>query len=387
MNNLRILAVAAAGAVLAGVSAAGAAPLPPTTDAHAVNAGLTAMRDFNLIVLKDLQSTSGVQGRTFVGGNLSGGSSNYFTKPGTQTGTGLVVGGNITGGTKQVNTGGDLKVGGNLESGANMNGGGDVFADGDVKKVNANGAAVYSAGNVENVNAKDIYYGGAIKSSNGVKHAGDKTYDALSQEIADTTAALTSNLLETSEYLAGLDPTNAITYSADKQHAIFDAGATGSGVAVFKLTDFTSALKSQSQLIVTMPANYDVIVINVAGTDVSLPGGINFQSGANLGAKLVWNFYEATSLNFGSKAWYGSVLAPKAAVKMNNFVEGTVVAKSLVQNGEIRMTNFQARPTIYAPQGGGLGGGAVPEPATWAMMILGFGAIGAVLRRRKAALA
>jgi hypothetical protein len=28
------------------------------------------------------------------------------------------------------------------------------------------------------------------------------------------------------------------------------------------------------------------------------------------------------------------------------------------------------------------GGGAVPEPATWAMMILGFGAAGAVLRRR-----
>lgn len=29
------------------------------------------------------------------------------------------------------------------------------------------------------------------------------------------------------------------------------------------------------------------------------------------------------------------------------------------------------------------GGGAVPEPSTWAMMILGFGAIGAVLRRRR----
>ncbi|HEX7947292.1 MAG TPA: PEPxxWA-CTERM sorting domain-containing protein, partial [Phenylobacterium sp.] len=27
--------------------------------------------------------------------------------------------------------------------------------------------------------------------------------------------------------------------------------------------------------------------------------------------------------------------------------------------------------------------GGVPEPATWAMMILGFGGIGAVLRRRR----
>lgn len=30
------------------------------------------------------------------------------------------------------------------------------------------------------------------------------------------------------------------------------------------------------------------------------------------------------------------------------------------------------------------GGGVIPEPATWAMMILGFGGIGAMLRRRRA---
>jgi hypothetical protein len=30
-----------------------------------------------------------------------------------------------------------------------------------------------------------------------------------------------------------------------------------------------------------------------------------------------------------------------------------------------------------------LGGGAIPEPATWAMMLLGFGGVGALLRNRK----
>ena len=34
--------------------------------------------------------------------------------------------------------------------------------------------------------------------------------------------------------------------------------------------------------------------------------------------------------------------------------------------------------------GGTPGGGAIPEPATWAMMILGFGAAGSMIRRRKA---
>ena len=41
-----------------------------------------------------------------------------------------------------------------------------------------------------------------------------------------------------------------------------------------------------------------------------------------------------------------------------------------------------------APGGGGGGGGnVIPEPGAWALMILGFGAAGSMLRRRRAALA
>jgi hypothetical protein len=37
---------------------------------------------------------------------------------------------------------------------------------------------------------------------------------------------------------------------------------------------------------------------------------------------------------------------------------------------------------------GGVGiDGSVPEPATWALMIMGFGGAGALLRRRRSALA
>jgi len=39
--------------------------------------------------------------------------------------------------------------------------------------------------------------------------------------------------------------------------------------------------------------------------------------------------------------------------------------------------------TVFGTSGGG--GNAVPEPATWAMMILGFGAVGSVIRRRRTA--
>lgn len=381
MHLHRPLSVIAAGLVLASASAAFAAPAPASADAAAINAGLQAMKDYNLIVLKDLQSSSQVQGKTFVGGNLSGGSSNYMTNPGAQAGgVALTVGGNVTGGAKNINNGGSLKVGGNLESGANMNGGGGVQVDGDVKKVNANGASVYAGGNIENTNAKDLYYGGTVKNSNGTKHAGDTSADGIQGAIAATTASLGADFLATSDYFSDLATTNMLNYSSDGQQAIFDAG-TGTGVAVFAIGDLNAALKNRSQLIFNMPTGYDAVIVNVAGTTVSLPSSINFNGPTGLGAKVIWNFYEATSVDLGSKSWYGSVLAPQAQLKNNNFVEGSVVVSSMIQNGEIKMGGYSGGLTINQLVGGAA---PIPEPAVWTMMILGFGAVGSVIRRRRA---
>jgi len=371
-------AAAAVGLALAATAAA--APLPEASNADAVNGGFQAMRDFNLIVLKDLQSSSEVQGRTFVGGNLKGGSSsNYFTAPGAQSGgVALTVGGNVTGGSKNINNGGGLQVGGNLDSGANMNGGGGVRVDGNAKKINANGASVYVDGNVESTNAANIYHGGTIKTSNGIKHAGDHSAAGLQDAIEAQGAIYEQELTALSGYLSDLDATHAFTLTS--QQAIFNPGA-GSGVAVFSLSDLKGQLNGKSQLIVSEDTGFDIIVINVAGTTVSLPSSINFNGAATLGQKVIWNFFEATSINLGSKSWYGSVLAPNAELKIGNFIQGSVVAKSLVQNGAIKMNTFSAGLSVNAMRA------AIPEPATWAMMILGFGAVGAVIRRRRAALA
>ena len=58
-----------------------------------------------------------------------------------------------------------------------------------------------------------------------------------------------------------------------------------------------------------------------------------------------------------------------------------------------RITNARGIPrdishvAFFGTEDGGGGGGGIPEPATWAMMIMGFGAAGTVLRRRRTLIA
>ncbi|MEM9216007.1 MAG: collagen-binding domain-containing protein [Cyanobacteria bacterium P01_F01_bin.150] len=88
------------------------------------------LSDYNLVVFEDLHSNSEVEGNTFIGGNLSGPSSNYCIKcysGGSFTpfdGVGLKVAGDINGNPKQVNNGAGLEYGGSLNTPVNTNGGG-----------------------------------------------------------------------------------------------------------------------------------------------------------------------------------------------------------------------------------------------------------------------
>lgn len=74
----------------------------------------------------------------------------------------------------------------------------------------------------------------------------------------------------------------------------------------------------------------------------------------------------------------------------NGFVDSASIS-SLIAGG---LNTFTLNGTLNAPQGDGTGGfggdvsftlGVVPEPATWALFILGFGVIGGALRRRSTA--
>jgi hypothetical protein len=86
-----------------------------------------------------------------------------------------------------------------------------------------------------------------------------------------------------------------------------------------------------------------------------------FQNGS-----LHWN--NSASIDFGSKG----VLT----VALNDVTFG---------NGFFGLSSTPA--TVYGTFSfAGASAGAVPEPASWAMMLVGFGAVGAVVRRRRVAL-
>ncbi len=145
---------------------------------------------------------------------------------------------------------------------------------------------------------------------------------------------------------------------------------TGSdSLAVFNLT--TSDLFFQNSSIELALGSASKAIINVSGnlsvSNTNLTGAWNYSN-------TLWNFYDATSLNFNAMAVKGSVLAFGADVFDGGGFDGSLYAKSYT-NSSLREIHgfFWTPPTSNT----------VPEPEMLGLMLGGLGLIGlARLRRR-----
>ena len=134
------------------------------------------------------------------------------------------------------------------------------------------------------------------------------------------------------------------------------------GVAVFDIK--AAELSGVNNMISFSNESAKTIIINVSGANAyGFTQNFNFNGDAYLNEHVVWNFEDAGSLNF--RYWHGAILAGDAGVTNTSPLEGFLYAGSFNGDGELHDFPFQ----------GSIAAGA-PEPATWAMMGLGFAAVG-----------
>ena len=133
------------------------------------------------------------------------------------------------------------------------------------------------------------------------------------------------------------------------------------GVAVFDIT--AAQLGGVNNMISFSNETANTIIINVSGANgYAFNQNFNFNADTYINEHVIWNFEDAGNLSF--KFWHGAVLAGDASVTNSSPIEGFLYAASFNGNGELH--NFPFEGTVAS---------GAPEPATWAMMGLGFAAV------------
>lgn len=250
---------------------------------------------YNLITLDDLSTSSDVEGRTFIGGNLVSSTSATFATRLSQSSP----------------TEDTLSVVGNL-----------------------------AAGNPLNLNAGSLRLGGQ-RNSRIINFNGR---GSLVADATLTDTSVTATLLVASLDLANLTANNSVTIPTGQPGPLrFTVNnVTSSGVAIFQVKGADIFNNSRVQQIELQPQSATTIIINVAGTTINWSDGNlvgNFVDNA-WRANVIWNFYEATTINLGSRNLMGALLAPLAAVKTSGNLDGAVAVRSLTTTAAVHQPEF-----------------------------------------------
>ncbi|MCB5185719.1 choice-of-anchor A family protein [Methylobacillus gramineus] len=320
--------------------------------AHAALDANQTFQQFNAVVLGNIDSTSHLHGRTWVGGSVVGGEYVHRTLPASDY-AGLTVIGNVqSSGSGKVLSAGAV-IGGSLDN-FHVNGGSAAIL-GNANNGHLNGPT-YVQGTATNIN----FNGGKLDTPNSI----------LQTNISAATSTDFRTLLgNTSSDLRQLSNTSSVTLNGNK--ATFTATADSTGLAVFNLSieDSISIFKlGEFDFILN---NATTIIINSGLTDIDISANFLGGSAQKIASSTIWNFYDAETVDFGAQ-FGGSVLAVKADLKNTADIEGNVYVNNLTQRGQIHQYGFTGDIPVLA----------VPEPSTYAMFLAGLGLLAFGARRR-----
>jgi choice-of-anchor A domain-containing protein len=284
--------------------------------------------DYNEFIFGDIMQTgTDSQGRVAAGGNV--GYTNMSVASNVKTDPAI----------------GDLVVGGNLN-----------FSEGSVGYLEDNTDPLYQKGS--------IYVGGAANLFN-------VGYGSLTGGSPIDFQAVQSYLTQSSAAWGALNPNGTVTKNL-LGNGSFEIILTGYDphLNIFNLSGADVINANAGSFRVNTPPGATVLV-NIDGS-VSAMQNFGFffplpEEEYDWDPYILYNFYQATSLNFGQIEIHGSVLAPLAEVQFSDgHIEGQLIAMSLTGTGE-------AHDELFI--------GQIPEPAS--LLLVCAGLIGLALGRRR----
>lgn len=304
---------------------------------------------FNGVTQGDFISSQEVEGRLYVGGNLTGGTLQVGFKdvPASPLDE-LIVEGNSNIGTINAQNGSDVTIGGAATGTIELNGGTQGTRTARI------GGAFGGLANQGTVLSNQ-----AVMDPNFADRFPDIDFSALKAE-ADFFATLTGTAFDTSDF--------------NNKKIIGAPDDSGLSVHSASLADLSGGSYSIDLNSAT------TVLINVSGTTGSF--GMNLLGGTFATAEnVIWNFYEATSITVDT-AIVGSILAPLADMSgFGGSTEGSVIARSInLSNGELHSRAFEGElPTASNPTT------PVPVPAALPLLLAGLGGLAILRQRRRSA--